>query len=108
MPWFLPFIFGGEAPSDSMINVVTELTPETLPATLSKQPIPYSYLRLHVKPIPDEAKAIIAKYAPLDTGNVFFPPKFSNFFLLLFNYFFVNFFLIFLFYFTFIFIILFI
>jgi hypothetical protein len=29
--------------------------------------IPYSYLRLHVKPIPTEAKVLIATYVPLDT-----------------------------------------
>lgn len=32
-----------------------------------KWKVPYSYLRLQVKPLPEKAKAAIAEYAPLDT-----------------------------------------
>lgn len=29
--------------------------------------VPYSYLRLQVKPLPEEVKSAVAEYAPLDT-----------------------------------------
>lgn len=43
------------------------LKADTLSEVLEKSPIPYSYLRLNVKPIPENAKVIIAKYSPIDT-----------------------------------------
>jgi len=65
--WFLEYVFGKDAPQDSIINISKTLTSETLIDIISKHPIPYSYLRLNVKPLPEGAKPIIAKYATLDT-----------------------------------------
>eukprot|EP01115_Flamella_aegyptia_P006852 TRINITY_DN28445_c0_g1_i1.p1 TRINITY_DN28445_c0_g1~~TRINITY_DN28445_c0_g1_i1.p1 ORF type:complete len:538 (+),score=208.64 TRINITY_DN28445_c0_g1_i1:209-1822(+) len=67
LKWFLPYIFGQEAPAESLIHVAADLSTETVTEVIKKFPIPYSYLRLTVKPIPDSAKAVIANYAPLDT-----------------------------------------
>jgi len=65
--WFLEYTFGKDAPQDSVVNMVKTLSAENVVELLKTTPIPYSYLRLHVKPIPEEAKSVIAKYAPLDT-----------------------------------------
>lgn len=64
--WFLPFTFGKDAPEDSIISLCRNLTTENLVSVLSKIQIPYSYLRIHVKPIPEEAKIKIATYSPID------------------------------------------
>lgn len=63
----MSFVFGKEAPEDSIVNLCKTVSPENLTSVLAKCHIPYSWLRLNVKPIPEEAKAIIAKYSPLDT-----------------------------------------
>ncbi len=63
----MEYAFGKEAPKDSVVNLVQTLSSDTVVELLKTHPIPYSYLRLQVKPIPEEAKGIIAKYAPLDT-----------------------------------------
>lgn len=65
--WFLEFIYGKEAPSDSVIMASKSLKAETLSQVLEKSPIPYSYLRLNIKPIPEDSKVLIAKYSPIDT-----------------------------------------
>eukprot|EP00027_Filamoeba_sp_ATCC50430_P010702 CAMPEP_0168550998 /NCGR_PEP_ID=MMETSP0413-20121227/5936_1 /TAXON_ID=136452 /ORGANISM="Filamoeba nolandi, Strain NC-AS-23-1" /LENGTH=724 /DNA_ID=CAMNT_0008581491 /DNA_START=70 /DNA_END=2241 /DNA_ORIENTATION=- len=67
VPWFLEYVFGKDAPESSVINICKELSSENIVSTLSKSKIPYSYLRLQVKPIPEEAKPLIANFIPLDT-----------------------------------------
>lgn len=67
--WFLEYVFGKEAPKDAIINMAADLSAENLVEVLRKHPLPYSYLRVNVKPIPDDAKAVIAEYTPLDTSN---------------------------------------
>jgi hypothetical protein len=41
--------------------------PSTQVYSPTHRKVPYSYLRLQVKPLPDEVKAAVADYAPLDT-----------------------------------------
>jgi hypothetical protein len=47
--------------------LVTDLSAENVKDVIEKHPLPYSYLRVQVKPIPEDAKAVIASYTPLDT-----------------------------------------
>jgi hypothetical protein len=57
--WFLEYTFGKEAPNDSLIATAANLTSDNIVEVLSKYKIPYSYLRVNVKPIPDDAKGKI-------------------------------------------------
>eukprot|EP01116_Phalansterium_solitarium_P018264 TRINITY_DN4788_c0_g1_i3.p1 TRINITY_DN4788_c0_g1~~TRINITY_DN4788_c0_g1_i3.p1 ORF type:complete len:610 (-),score=284.50 TRINITY_DN4788_c0_g1_i3:264-2093(-) len=66
-PWFLPFVFGAEPPADSVIVKCRTLSADNAVDILQTWPVPYSYLRLTVKPIPEAAKPLIAAYSPLDT-----------------------------------------
>ncbi|KAH3760854.1 Serine/arginine repetitive matrix protein 2 [Pelomyxa schiedti] len=57
----------GELPAEgSLFGVCQNLSIHTVTDVCSRFPVPYSYLRLQVKPIPDEAKAFIARYMQLD------------------------------------------
>jgi len=63
----LSYIFGAPAPENTVITACSALTPDTLMGALAKVQIPYSWLRINIKPLPDQSKTVIAKYAPLDT-----------------------------------------
>jgi hypothetical protein len=66
-PWFLEYMFGKEPPADSLIPVCAKLTADNVVANLKAGfKIPYSFLRTQVKPLPDEAKLLVAQYAPID------------------------------------------
>jgi hypothetical protein len=65
--WFLNHAFGANPPEDSVLTLASQINEENATEILRKCPIPYSHLRLKLKPIPDESKALIAKYSPLDT-----------------------------------------
>eukprot|EP01118_Nematostelium_gracile_P006503 TRINITY_DN2090_c0_g1_i1.p1 TRINITY_DN2090_c0_g1~~TRINITY_DN2090_c0_g1_i1.p1 ORF type:complete len:714 (+),score=227.13 TRINITY_DN2090_c0_g1_i1:88-2142(+) len=65
--WFLSYVFGAPAPEDSLINLTKTVNADNLVSVLGKCKIPYSWLRLNVKPLPEASKAIIAGYSPLDT-----------------------------------------
>jgi hypothetical protein len=78
VPWFLSFVYGAEPPRDSSLPVAQYLSSDNLVDVLSGRfkadnvefkalQIPYSYLRVHIKPLPHEAKPLIAKYTPLET-----------------------------------------
>jgi hypothetical protein len=66
----LEFVYGKGAPTDSVIVASQNLNAGNITEILKATPIPYSYLRLNVKPIPEDAKVIIATYSPLDTVSI--------------------------------------
>lgn len=87
LPWFLDFVFGGAPPVDSLVSVCQSLdsanvvdvlsagacgSPSSSPSSsphflLLGHKVPYSYLRTKIRPLPDEAKELIAQYTPIDT-----------------------------------------
>jgi len=64
---FLELAFDQAPSEDSIITQCATLNAENVVELSRKFHIPYSYLRLQVKPLPEAAKAAIASYAPLDT-----------------------------------------
>jgi len=63
---FLGVIFGEEAAEGSLIHSCQSINAANLMEVLQRFPVPYSFLRTQVKPIPDEAKPVIARYMSLD------------------------------------------
>eukprot|EP01124_Arcella_intermedia_P010569 TRINITY_DN17089_c0_g1_i2.p1 TRINITY_DN17089_c0_g1~~TRINITY_DN17089_c0_g1_i2.p1 ORF type:complete len:623 (+),score=161.36 TRINITY_DN17089_c0_g1_i2:41-1870(+) len=65
--WFLEVTFGKKVPSGSILEVCEGLNSENVVDILKQNhKIPYSFLRTHVRPLPDEAKDLIALYTPID------------------------------------------
>jgi len=67
VPWFLPVVFGKDPPTDCVVSLCQDLTPQNIVQILSQgHKIPYSYLRTHCRPIPPRAKVLIAEYVSID------------------------------------------
>lgn len=65
--WFLSFVYGGDAPPDTLVRECSELTAENLQELVGKYNIPYSYLRTKVPgDLPLAVKVRVAEYEPLD------------------------------------------
>eukprot|EP00026_Physarum_polycephalum_P000342 Phypoly_transcript_00342.p2 GENE.Phypoly_transcript_00342~~Phypoly_transcript_00342.p2 ORF type:complete len:719 (+),score=127.38 Phypoly_transcript_00342:2610-4766(+) len=64
---FLEIAFDSEPAPGSMLAECSTLDAYNCVEIAKKWKVPYSYLRLHVKPLPEEVKAAVADYAPLDT-----------------------------------------
>lgn len=67
--WFLHVTFGKPAPENSVLKLCLEKldAKNVVDVLAAGHKIPYSYLRTHVRPLPNEAKDLVAVYAPLDT-----------------------------------------
>lgn len=64
---FLEIAFDSTPAPGSMLAECATLDADNCVEIAQKWKVPYSYLRLQVKPLPEKAKAAIAEYAPLDT-----------------------------------------
>ncbi len=68
LSWFLDYIYGKEAPEDSVCFVASSMTQENIIPILTKYKIPYSYIKGKFgKNISDDAKNLIASYSDIDT-----------------------------------------
>eukprot|EP01125_Pyxidicula_operculata_P021810 TRINITY_DN865_c3_g1_i1.p1 TRINITY_DN865_c3_g1~~TRINITY_DN865_c3_g1_i1.p1 ORF type:complete len:728 (+),score=208.85 TRINITY_DN865_c3_g1_i1:36-2219(+) len=67
--WFLDVSFGKSPPEGSLLKLCNDQLNSNNVIQILKDghQIPYSYLRSHIRPIPEEAKPFIAKYAKIDT-----------------------------------------
>jgi len=66
--WFLDVVFGKSAPPLSLYSLCKSITVNNVVEILQQDhQIPYSFLRTHVRPLPAEAKALVARYSSLDT-----------------------------------------
>jgi hypothetical protein len=66
--WFLDVTFGKPVPEDSILKICEHLTEKNVVDILAAgHAVPYSYLRTHIRPLPQEVKDLIALYAPMDT-----------------------------------------
>lgn len=64
---FLEIAFDSVPAPGSMLAECATLDAFNCADIAIKWKVPYSYLRLQVKPLPEEVKAAVAEYAPLDT-----------------------------------------
>eukprot|EP01099_Mayorella_cantabrigiensis_P003827 TRINITY_DN287_c0_g1_i1.p1 TRINITY_DN287_c0_g1~~TRINITY_DN287_c0_g1_i1.p1 ORF type:complete len:548 (+),score=92.80 TRINITY_DN287_c0_g1_i1:208-1851(+) len=68
MGWFFEVMFGKEAPEDSVVKTVQNLTINNLENRFKQSPIPYSFLRRQITgEIPLSVKVGIAKYERINT-----------------------------------------
>jgi hypothetical protein len=65
--WFLKVVFEEEPSEDSIVARCRSLNVNNVVELATKFSIPYSYLRLHVKPLPDDAKEAVARYEKIET-----------------------------------------
>eukprot|EP01099_Mayorella_cantabrigiensis_P003834 TRINITY_DN287_c0_g4_i1.p1 TRINITY_DN287_c0_g4~~TRINITY_DN287_c0_g4_i1.p1 ORF type:complete len:752 (+),score=166.70 TRINITY_DN287_c0_g4_i1:194-2257(+) len=66
--WFFDVMFGKEAPSDSVVKVVQNLSLDNIENRFKQTPIPYSFLRRQITgEIPLPVKVGIAKYEKVNT-----------------------------------------
>ncbi|KAH3743483.1 Serine/arginine repetitive matrix protein 2 [Pelomyxa schiedti] len=63
---FLNIAFGEAPPEASIFKVCENVNVHNIADVCSRFEVPYSFLRLHVKPIPDDVKPRIAEYTTLD------------------------------------------
>lgn len=63
---FLEYAFGKEAPEGSMLAECRKINSENVERIIDTFPVPYSFIRVQVKPLPDAVKPKIARYMTLD------------------------------------------
>lgn len=63
---FLEYAFGKEAPEGSMLAECKKINSENVERIIDTFPVPYSFIRVQVKPLPDAVKPKIARYMTLD------------------------------------------
>lgn len=63
---FLNLVFGEEPPDDSIFTACQNVSINNIQELCTRYEVPYSFIRLHVKPIPDDVKARIARYMQID------------------------------------------
>ena len=63
---FLEYAFGKDAPEGSMLSECRKINAENVERIIDAFPVPYSFLRVQVKPLPEAVKPKIAAYMTLD------------------------------------------
>ena len=68
VPWFLPHVYGEEAPADSVLTARDDLTREGVdPAhVLATVPLPYSVVRTALPWLSQSCKTVLCRQMPLD------------------------------------------
>jgi hypothetical protein len=65
--WFLEFIYGKEAPENSIVARCANISDENISELVKEYKIPYSFIRTKVPQLASEVKKKIASYEPIET-----------------------------------------